>query len=466
MQSSSDRGLTSLRQLARLIAICFLLFGGPVNAQIPDNATNDELKKLKEDADARRAAYEALKQADDAKRAFETGQDAAKQALADQSAAAKAAKDVADAQTAAANAQKAQVEAELAAVKAKIGEIPPSGYSGAVDLGTNAGNAEATLLGAAAVNQVAMKFAERIKADRASRSVLLLSTPGTLPDFQLLMTFNAQLDAVRAAVIAARESTKKQVEDVSKAGVQLESIAALGLGLDAVNKLLAFAKGDYKFIGIDVASNDAMLLSALAQQLKAGGAVSVEIPAVYFPDAFAASNAVLKKITDIYQWSTEAKRHARTFEAAQTAIEKQLAGKADDEELKNRLAEAKRALGTWKSVSDTIDGWVKQITVADDKGNVVLASILRQSALKQKLDGGAALLVVQLHKVAGTGYTKKSFVSSLFGINPFFVMGGAVAGYVALDGKSGQAFSSMLLPMHGGYHSVSDVQDIVGNASH
>jgi hypothetical protein len=149
----------------------------------------------------------------------------------------------------------------------------------------------------------------------------------------------------------------------------------------------------------------------------------------------------------------------------QSAIEKQIAALPNDEALKTKLQKAKDALAIWKAISDALDAWVKQVTSADDKGTIPLVSILRQSVIKQKLDSGASLVTIQLYKMVGTGYTKKNLWSSL-GSNPFFVAGGAVAGYIALDGKNGSIISSMLLPVHGGYYSVSDIQERVNNESH
>ena len=117
----------------------------------------------------------------------------------------------------------------------------------------------------------------------------------------------------------------------------------------------------------------------------------------------------------------------------------------------------------WTIVSDAIDAWSKTATTADDKGNVPLATVLRQAAIRQKLDSGAAFMVVQVYQAAGTAYTKKNIASSLWG-NPFFIMGGAVAGYSLFDGKSGRVISSALVPLHGGYLSVDEVESLVNEA--
>lgn len=465
-----------------------LLIGGPVTAQVPANATAEELKKIKDDATARSATYLELTKADNARKAWEASQDPSKQAVSDQSAAVTAAKDLADmqkaqaeaekakaeaiqaasnqsiatkaakelaeARKAQADAEKAQADAELAAAKAKFGEIPSSGYTGAVEVGTGAGGAEAMLLGSVAVNEIANNFTEVIKRDQPQGlTKLLLFTTQTAPDFQALLAFNTQFDALKYAIDEAKKSTE-DVERPKAAGV-----VALGLGLEAINKLLAFFKTDYKFQHVEVETSDSMLLTALAGKLGSKN-IKVELPSLFFPAALANASTVLDQTTKLYNSGLDARQRVLDYESTQGEIEKQLAAKPDDETLKQKLQKVKEAVGIWKTLADRIDGWAKQSAGADDKGNVPLATIIRQAAIKNELDAGAGFVVVQLYKVGGTTYTKKNLVSSIGG-NPFYVMGGAVASLTAFNGKDGQVFASALVPWHGGYLSVSDIQSVV-----
>lgn len=425
-----------------------------MNAQtIP--ATAAELKKQKDDAEAQRDTYKAQLEAELAKRAYEAALDPSKQAEATQAAAIKMSKDAAEAQTAAANAQKAQHEAELAALKKRFGDFQGSGIGGTADVTGTAGLTEATLLGSLAINRIAVQFAATLKTSKLP-STFVFVTSTTVPDFQALTAFEAQYLAIKTAIDIARLTTNDQSE--VNAGVKKESVAAIGLGLDAVSKLLSFAKTDYKFLNFEVSSTDAMLLRALAGLLKDDK--TVEIPAVYVADVISATNQVLSRAGDINKWAVEAKGRIKFHEAAQAEFEKQLAATPNEQSLKDGLQKTKSALATWKAVSESVDAWSKQLTTADDKGNSPIATIARQSAIQRKLAGGAALVVVELHKVVGTGYTKKNLWSSL-GANPFFVMGGAVASYVALDGPSGKVLDAQLQPVHGGYYSVSDIPGAV-----
>lgn len=456
------RALPSLIVMALMCAA-----GGTVSAQIPPNATPEQIKKITDDATALKLAYEALTGAETARKTLAASQDAGKQSAADQLAAVKAAKDLADAQKAQADAEKAQTDAAVAAAKARIGEVPASGYTGAAEMAAGAGNAEAMLLGAVAVNQIADKLAQALKTDKpVDVTKLLLYASQTVPDFQALLAFNAQFEALDFAVRQARETTKGADIDVDMG--LAASVGMVGLGLDAINKVLAFFKTDYKFQGIEVASSDTMLLVAVAQQLRVAGIAS-EIPAVYHPSAASGAGAVMDRSTALYGWALEARQRIRLHGLAQARLDAELAQKIKDKAeaeakaLQDRIQKVKEAIAVWTAVGDRIDAWAKQAAGADDKGNVPLATIVRQSALRLALDNGGAMVVLQLHKMAGTGYTKKNLWSSL-GANPFYVMGGAVASVMAFHGKTGVVFSSALVPWHGGYHSVSDIKSVVNRS--
>jgi hypothetical protein len=438
----------------RMVFCALIISGGSVGAQIKTDATAAELKQIKDDADARKAAYQSLLDVETTKKAYEAVIDPAKTASDAEAAAIKASKELAESKTAEANAQKAQSEAELAALKKKYGDFAASGVTGTAELVGTAGNAESTLLGMLAVEQIAGQFAATLNGLKSNPAKFVLATPTTVPDFQALTAFEAQMTSFQTAVAAAKASTS---DDAKKnAGVKTESIAAFGAGVEAFSKLLSFAKTDYKFVGFDVTSTDAMLLRAVAGKLNK----PTEIPAVYIADATTAANEVLAKISDLDRASIEAKGRTKFYEAAIAEFEKQLIAKPTDADLRTGVDTARKALVTWKAISDSLDAWGKQFSTVDDKGSSPAATILRQNAIKRKLTAGAVLVIVELHKVAGTGYTKKNLWSSL-GANPFFVMGGAVASYVALSGTDGSVLASQLLPLHGGYQSVSDIEAVI-----
>jgi hypothetical protein len=379
-----------------------------------------------------------------------------------QIAAAKAATELANALKAQSDAEKAAYDSAAAAAKARMGDIPSSGYSGTADASGTAGGTEALLLGAVAINRVAAQMAVRLKSDvPASVSSLMLYASASIPDFQALMAFNAQREGLKRAFEAAAKSTKEAEQGESLA----TSVGTVGLGLDAINKLLGYFKTDYKFLDLAVASSDAMLVTALAAELRKQG-LNAQMPSTYLPPTVLDGEAFLKPISEVFDWSEQAheKQLRNESEASRTKAKmaKALKDKADADVTQDqtRLSRLEDAAAIWKAVAERIDGFIKASTTASDKGIVPLALVVQQSWIRSRLDQGAVLVVVQLHKVAGTAYTKKNIWSSL-GANPFFVMGGAVAGMTALAGNTGQVLSSAFIPWHGGYRSVSEVEDIV-----
>lgn len=366
----------------------------------------------------------------------------------------KAQKDLAELQKQVAEAQKAQSEAELAAAKAKFGDLKDSGIGGSADItSANAGMAEGLLLGSKAVDLIAKQFVNSI-CKKSTPIRLVMVTSASVPDFQLLTAFEAQHTAIATAVRLAETTTGSE-------NLRTEAVALLAAALPFVSSLLSYAKTDYKFIAIAVESSDDMLLRAMASRLTEKGR-KVEIPAVFLPTASTASSSVQAKIGDLDTWSIRAKKLLLFYGKQKEDIEKVLAKTPDDKAKKDELAQLQIKIATWQAVSESIEAWSKKLATTDDKGNSAISSIVRQAAIRSSLQAkdGAGLLVVQLHKVAATGYSKKNLWSSL-GANPFYVMGGAVASYVLVDGISGEVISSRLLPFSGGFHSVSDLESTV-----
>lgn len=366
----------------------------------------------------------------------------------------KAQKEVSDAKTAFYESLTAAYEAELAATKAKFGGLDKPAYEGTADISsTAAGTAEGTLLGITAVNQMAQRFADKLLKEGTSCHLVLTSST-SVPDFQMLTAFNAQHAAIEKVFAEAEGKETSAYRTLNR---QLASSALAALPY--IGNLLSFAKTDYKFINIVVTSTDEMLLRALAARLQTADR-TLFIPALYLPGAGPSAEDFFKKIGKVDEWAIAAKRYLIFYEALKVEATK----KADSDAKKAELKELELRLATWRSISEGLEAWSKKLATADDKGISIISAIIRQHSIKSSLDpGGADLLIVQLHTVAATGYSKKNLWSSL-GANPFYVMGGAVASYVLVNGISGAVKSSQLLPLSGGYHSVSKLEAKVNDA--
>lgn len=112
-------------------------------------------------------------------------------------------------------AEKATCDAKLAALKAQIGELQNSGYTGGVAVGAKAGQMEAALLAAKAVNVAAIAIAARIPDSSSSdnpKPKFLLYTAGRPLDSQAYLMFKTQLSVVNALLEKATEANAVVVD--------------------------------------------------------------------------------------------------------------------------------------------------------------------------------------------------------------------------------------------------------------
>ncbi len=309
----------------------------------------------------------------------------------------------------------ATLTAENDLLKAQLGTITNSGIKGEAVIDNKAGKAEAMLLGSVALNEIANKFAVQIKRDIPAGATLLLFQSSESFDFYELRVFNTSYDLLK----------KQKEPTIEKSVVRFSPaiIASIGPVADMVKNMLSLFKTDYAFSGVDIELADEMLLSALTNSLKKqySNSITVELPKVYNPGIYKTPDTLIEKLANLSQWANETTKRA---EEAKTLL--------------TQLA-----------------------AIDNDKKGTMFSRVVQQTVLQDKLlKSNTYLVILQPSKLSGSLYTKKSLWSSL-GSNPFYVMGGAVASYTVLDGISGKVISSMMLPVHGGYHSVSDIQRIV-----
>jgi hypothetical protein len=402
----------------------------------------------------------------DAEKSLSDASDPAKQALADQTAAVKAAKDLADAQKSAADAQKAKADAASAALKAQIGDVPASGYSGDVTLKDKAGVAEAYLLAGRAASIAAKKIADMIPAPTKPRTILLYASADA-PSFQALLAYRAQLAIVTKALEdASARSTEADQKAPPPRDVHTEAVplAAAGLGLDAINKLLGFFRTDYSVGGVDVTLDDSALIHALAGYIAQRDKLTVQLPSIYNPAALAdAGSAVIAELAALSTTKTfylaKAAEHTKIAQAFTD-----LAAKEKDDTAKAALLDKaklrKAAADALTSAAGVYDSFFGKLTAADDKGNIPLTSVIRDTVVADTLKNGGMLLVAKVQKAAGSFYTKKN-MWTLFGGMPFYNMGGVVVSFALLDGPAGTVLQAGIVPVHGGFVKSNQVQTTV-----
>jgi hypothetical protein len=440
------------------------------------SAADDELKAKTATATAVRALADAEKASIDARRALERARkppDAADEARETQTETAKAEKELSDAQKAAADAAKAQAdaskakaEADVAAFKARFGEVPASRYSGDVTLKENAGKTEALLLAAQAARSAAAAIAKAING-KATNVMLIASAD--VPTFDNLMRFRVELGIVQKAFdemdrisTAARE--KEPAEPAAAPAARaarapqrargVAPVAAAGLALDAADKLLGFFRTDYTVGGIDVTLEDAMLVNELAGLLTDEG-MTVFLPKVFSGNELSqAAEAVIADVQGMAQRRANSTATATEHQRLAAVWNERAGAEADvvkKAEMTAAAAAHQRASDGIGKATTLYDSWFDKLSSPDEKSSLVpIVSVIRERALTSALDGGRSLLSVKLHASGGSYYTKKN-IWTVFGGMPFFHMGGTVASYALIDGKTGAVKGAGTLPVHGGF---------------
>lgn len=414
-------------------------------------------EKIKKDADAEKAALDAKKQLLDARKALEAAEappDPTKKAMNDTLA---AAKDLADAEKSVADARKAQADAALAAFKAKVGEVPASGYTGDVTLKDKAGTMEAALLAAKAVKTAAQRIVDALP-QQSSKKIVLLYAAAEIPNFQALIAYRAQTPWVRKRFDDAQKASNDADQKApAPADFKPEAVplaAAAGLGLDAVNKLLGFFRTDYTVQGVDLTLEDSLLVHAIAGLIAGSGKnLDVQLPAVYNPGALSdAGSGILNELTDLSLLRSGAQDKANHHDKLSAHFSKDAKMATGEEKAKLH----KVAADAWKAAIGLYDSFFSKLTTADDKGAVPLTNVIREGVVAEVLSKDNLLLLVKLQKFGGAYYTKKN-MWTFFGGMPFFHMGGVVASFILLDGKSGTVHKSGVIPVHGGFVKAGDL---------
>ena len=87
------------------------------------------------------------------------------------------------------------------------------------------------------------------------------------------------------------------------------------------------------------------------------------------------------------------------------------------------------------------------------------ALVADEKTLADALANGAIALFVHVNIAAGGYYTKKN-LWTFFGGMPFYVSGGAVVSYTAIDGKTGKVGSAGQFQLFNGYRKMSKVEEM------
>lgn len=349
--------------------------------------------------------------------------------------------------------KKERAEAELATQKAQLGGVPSSGISGTVTVGEKGGVLEMGLLASMALNDASGRISTEIRPLLAADGTLYVHAGTQLPGQGAVTAFKAQ----RALLgLALRHALADANAAAGVAVAETAALPTLGLALESITKLLGFFKSDASFAGAEITLDDSMLVQATLRHRLPGTVIA---PGMFDAGVVQSADSVVQ--TELAALSGQrddatrlqrqladglVKAEARAADPATSATDKALLAKgiAGTREVAERL----------KLATTAYDNLVSRLLSSDE----AVLSTLRGLVLWQGLSkANNHLLLLKVHRAAGSHYTKKNLWTNLGTSFPFYVAGGAVVGYTLLRGVDGAVLASGLLPMHGGYQAVLDV---------
>jgi hypothetical protein len=247
-----------------------------------------------------------------------------------------------------------------------------------------------------------------------------------------------------------------------------ESVASVGVALDAVTKLLGFFKSDFEVRGSEVAADHALLAKVVAGELlkiRENFEPIVFLKATFNPTAVAAVGTLFKMNLDSLNFQRAKAASAlteRELDVAelQSEVSKITGETANDKENRRRLSEQQRshqgAIDKLKVAMTAYDTLVGKLASPDSS----VAALIREYEVWSALnDPSSLMLIVKMDKAGGSNYVEKNLWTS-FGAMPFKVMGGAIASYTLYQGSTGAVLASGVVPVHGGFQKVNEVGNL------
>ena len=397
------------------------------SAEKPDaNVTEAQNAKNRKDL------LEAQKSLIDAQRALERAQQPVDTRLDDL----KNQKAMVDAQKDLANSQTDALKAQL------FGTVTGGSFSGAVEMKTNAGVAEANLLASQAIRCASARIAEKIKTATSGVPIFLFNVKD-FPTFQRLAAFRFRKEVVKEAYKAI---------NVGRGGEEaVEAIPALASGaLDTLSKILGFLKSDFSVGGTEVKADDSQLVFAMAGSLSSQ---DVHLPGIYNPSAHTtAVSRMTGVLADLAAFRINANTEMKTLSDSVA----QLANGSDAQKKEATVKSAR--LEQLKNVVALHDAFLTSLTTPDSGGTLPIVLLAQEFAIDDALQAGGTVLLVKLENAAGGYFVKKNLLTGL-GAMPLYHMGGSSASYLLLRGNDGKVLASDVVPVHGGFVKAGKVED-------
>jgi|GEM_PF-2178128 len=374
---------------------------------------------------------------------------------------------------AASKAKQAAIEADKAAKAAKDGTVAgQTAIQGTIQVGDGP-KAEALLLasrGALSAAKIIRADLETVFSDPAykDRPVLLAASTSqlgglTLTAFEVRrQTLKTQLNSAHARFVALEQTSSPRrlikAPPKGRAGTDrsvLAAAAAVSQGLDVASKLASYFKADYTFGQLTVKTAPDLYANAIVRSFRD----SPVKPRFYATTNMTAGQAPglisdLGALQDAY--AAAAQDHAVALKAGADLRAAAANDKARAGELLTAAAGYEAfAAGTGKLLEAT-DGFLTALFVETADKPAPIVQVAKEREI-QRLVAANGLILLVSGEPAAAYFTKKSLWTSIVGA-PLHTMGGANVVYSLYDAATGFVVTDGVVPVHGGYMNVRDVQ--------
>lgn len=362
------------------------------------------------------------------------------------------------------DAAAAQIAAEKAQIQAELGSVPDAPVSkGGVTVNQNGGKAEATLLAARATAKAAAQIATQVP----TRTEVVIVGGKAKPLFDEWDRFDVGRKLLGDQFARAGNLFKAAGGDAPLAGsngttdISRELVPlAVGTALESLAKLGQFFQTEYTVSNLEIGTDDDLLVAAVGQAIKKRSS-AVKITLIDFNPAARPAAKILPDLNALagqadiaIAQASEADRRAALLKAA---AEEKGADKAD---LQSKAAAYERAATALRAALTAYDSFSSGVMTVDTSGRPRLVRIAEAKQVVDSLAAKGSVLFVHMHSQTGGFYTKKNLWTFLGGM-PFRVMGGVVVSYTVIDGSNGAVSASGIVPVHGGYRTVSEVEKLI-----
>jgi hypothetical protein len=229
-----------------------------------------------------------------------------------------------------------------------------------------------------------------------------------------------------------------------------------GVGVAAiaefVNTAANMLRSDYTLFGFSLTADQNLLVRELARAVMARAPNPVYAPTLFPAAVRRDANPVLRRLEVL-----DALRAVAVAKAVELAGRSVTLGRAITAAGANAPAALQQAKSEHDAVVERLRGAIKayddvvtELTTPQGTQPPAMAAILRQAHTAQLLRGGALLAVTHINFIGGTAYTRQNFFSGLFGM-PYRASGGVLVSYSVHDGRNGQLWDSISVPVAGGF---------------